>query len=323
MRTPRAGRGIVWGGAVLAGLMLGGVAAPPARAQAYPTSGRAFAADGVLTRVDAGRDRATLAGDDGRTYTVDLSGADISLAGGGRAGRTPDLARGMRVHIGGRLLAGGLTEAAQVRVLGAANVPVAHAVLAAPADPPPGVFAVRGTVTAVDAGRGTFVLRVNGHTRTIFLADNTDVSELTARRGRSFPVSPGERVTVAGGLQPDGNVLAGLLSSRPDVDYSRLPVALDRVLLGRVSSRPSRYSGSRDIKIRLDGSDREVKVKVPRSIPIQRDGRAISVHDLRNDDTLRVSGVYAGGDFRAARIIVLRSVEDAGGGQDRPARPGL
>jgi len=311
------------GGVVLAGLMLGGFAAPPARAQAYPTSARAFATDGVLTRVDADHDRATLAGDDGRTYTLDLSGADITLIDGNRAGMTPDLARGMRVYVGGRLLAAGIAEVAQVRVLGVATLPAPHSVLASPADPPPGVFTVRGTVTAVDAGRGTFVLRVNGHTRTIFLADNTDVSELTARGGRSFPVNPGERVTVAGGLQPDGNVLAGLLSSRPDVDYSRLPVALDRVLLGRVSSRSSRYGGSRDIKIRLDGSDREVKVKVPRSIPIQRDGRAISVHDLRNDDTLRVSGVYDGGDFRAARIIVLRSVEDAGGVQDRPARPGL
>ncbi len=309
-------------GAVLAGLMLGGVAASPARAQGYPTSARAFAADGVLTRVDADHDRATLAGDDGRTYTLDLSGADITLIDGNRAGMTPDLARGMRVHVGGRLLAAGIAEVAQVRVLGAANLPAAHSVLVAPADPPPGVFTVRGTVTATDAGRGAFVLRVNGHTRTIFLADNTDLSELTAHGDKGFPVSPGERVTVAGGLQPDGDVLAGLLSSRPDVDYSRLPVSRDHVLLGRVSSRSSRY-GSRDIKMRLDGSDREIKIKVPRSIPIRRDGRAISVHDLQNDDALRVSGVYDGGDFRAARIDVLRPVEDAGGAQARPARPGL
>ncbi len=311
------------GGVVLAGLMLGGFAAPPARAQAYPTSARAFATDGVLTRVDADHDRATLAGDDGRTYTLDLSGADITLLDGNRAGMTPDLARGARVHVGGRLIAGGLVEAARVRVLGASALPAPHVVIAAPADPPPGVFTVRGTVAATDARRGTFVLRVSGHTRNIVLADNTDLSELPGHAGKPFPVSPGERVTVAGGLQPNGDVLAGLLSARPDVDYSRLPVALDRVLLGRVSSRSSRYVSSRDIKIRLDGNDREVKIKVPRGIPIQRDGRDISVHDLQNDDTLRVSGVYEGDEFRAARIEILRPVENAGSVQDRPARPGL
>ena len=93
------------------------------------------------------------------------------------------------------------------------------------------------------------------------------------------------------------------------------------VLLGRVSSTSNRFT-SRDIKIHLDGNNREVKVKVPRGIPISRDGQAISIHDLKGDDKVRVSGDYDGNDFRASKIEVVRSPEQ-GDTQTEPGRRGL
>ena len=141
-------------------------------------------------------------------------------------------------------------------------------------------------------------------------------SGLAPASPQAFPVKPGDRVTVAGTLQPDGSVLAGAVSRSLTIPPSAV-ARHDRILFGRVSSGSSRY-GSRDIKIRL-ADDREVKVKVARGLPIRRDGRPVSVHDLRGGDDLRVLGRFEGGDFRADRINVLaRAGGEASRGQSRP-----
>lgn len=286
---------------------------PAALADDYPLQGQSFVMDGVVSKVDIDRDRVTFTGDNGRQYTLDTSASDITLIDGNQAGMTGDLKPGMRVHVSGKLLSAGIAEVEQMRVLDDSRPPRprptphpqdSHGGIVRPAP-----ITLRGTVDTVDTSRGTFVVQVRDkageHTRTILLADNTDVSGMALTDPAQFPVKPGDRVTVAGALQPDGTVLAGVLSlSRTVVLPTGGPPRRAPLLLGRVSSASNRYT-SRDIKIRLDANGEEVRIKVPRGISIRSEGHGISVHDLREGDELRVTGAYDGSDFRAARIEVL------------------
>ena len=275
-------------------------ASTAALADDYPFQGQSFVMDGVIVKVDVDRDRVIFTGDNNRAYTLDTSASDITLIDGNKAGMTGDLAAGMHVHVSGKLLSAGIAEVEQLRVLDDSKPP--------PVQPAP--ITLRGTVDTTDTRHSSFVVhvkdKVGEHTRTILLADNTDVSGMALSNPSQFPVKPGDRVTVAGVLQPDGTVLAGALSLSKDivVPASIPPSRPPPLLLGRVSTPSNRYT-SRDIKIRLDANGEEIKVKVPRGIAIRREGHAVSVHDLREGDELRVRGVYDGSDFRAARIEVL------------------
>ena len=293
-----------------AGLTGGGFAPPAACADYIPFQSRPLALDGVITQVNGTHDRLIIRVSTGRAYALDTSKANITLFGGDRAGRAEDLALGMRVHVTGRQIPSGVTEVRQLRVLAVAppaptrpRGPVvpqgADAAAAAGED-----IQLRGTVSTVDTRRGAFVVRVGNHTRTIYLAGGTDLSGLAQHDASRFPVKTGDRVTVAGRLQPDGGVLAGAVSLSRVVT---LPVATapqpDRVLFGRITSVGSRFTG-RDIKIRLADAS-EIKVKVGRGLSVRRDGRGISVHELRGGDDVRVTGSYDGKDFKADRVDVL------------------
>ena len=62
-------------------------------------------------------------------------------------------------------------------------------------------------------------------------------------------------------------------------------------------------TGSADRTFRVDLDQSSVKIEVPRGIPVRRDGRAISVHELRQGDFVRVRGDWRGRDrIRAASI---------------------
>ena len=183
---------------------------------------------------------------------------------------------------------------------------------------------VRGTVDSVDLEEGAFVLRISRHTRTVFVTADTDLSGLGPIPADRFPVRPGQRVTVGGALQPNGTVLAGVLTHKEDIDYITAANQPNRVLVGAVLSVAGKLRG-RDVNIRsADGT--ETKIQVPRDIPIRRLGRPISVHDLNSRDRVRVTGRMVGAEFRAARIDVLAplpgSVPSADT-DDAPTRPGL
>jgi len=284
---------------------------PAAQAGNYLFQGKTFVQDGVVTKVDADRDRVVLQGDDGLRYTLDMTDSNIRLRDGNRAGTTSDLKPGMRVHVSGKLLSANIAEALQVHVLDTVAMPPRPRQPRGPQSAPsgphdPDAITLRGTVDKIDTQTGEFDVKVKDHTRTILLADDTDLSGLGTVDPQAFPVKPGDRVTVAGALQPDGMVLAGAISFSRDIAFPA-PAALPRVLVGRVSSTSNRYS-TRDIKIRL-ASGREVKIKVPRGISVRRDGQPISVHDLHGDELVRVMGVYDGDDFQANRIEVVRPAE--------------
>lgn len=198
------------------------------------------------------------------------------------------------------------------------TLPAAHA-----ADKPPPTAPIttpdvpdaklRGTVTALDFRRGAFTLRVNDHPWTVFVTPNTDVKALGPSVADRFAVTLGERVSVGGPVQPDGTVLAVLLTQSRDIVYTPGPDQPNRILFGRISSRSGRLRG-RDIKIR-SADNAETKIKVGHGILIRRVGRPISVHDLKEDDDIRVVGTRDGIDIKAARIDVLTSLPSA------PVRP--
>jgi hypothetical protein len=269
-----------------------------AQADLAPFAAQPFAQDGVVSHVDTDRDRVALDGGDGQTYTLDTATTEIILLDGKHGGITSDLAPGMRLHVSGKRISAGIVEAETVQVL-VSQSPTA----AAGAD-----IQLRGTVDSIDTRLGAFVVRVSTHTRTIYLADDTDLTGMALRDPNRFPVKIGDRVSVAGRLQNDGSVLAGAISLSKTilVPPAATPHA-GQIIFGRISSVSNRYT-SRDIKIVL-ADDREVKVKVRRGLSIRRDGRAISVHDLHTDDSVRVLGDYDGMDFKAKRIDVLHHDE--------------
>ena len=168
------------------------------------------------------------------------------------------------------------------------------------------------------------MLRVNTHTRTVFVTPDTDVSGLGPAASGAFPVQPGRRVTVGGALQPNGTLLAGVLTSKEDLNYQTASAQANCVLFGTVSSSANKLRG-RDFRIRLaDGT--EVKIGSPHSIPIRRTGRLVSVYDLNRRDQVRVTGRLRGIDFEAARVDVLAPPPDAAPVGDvprPPVRPGL
>lgn len=298
-------------------------AALVAQADYTPFQSRQFVMDGVITQVDGKHDRLVIRGGDGRDYRLDMSEADITFLGGNRAGTLPDLAPGMRVHVTGRQISSGLAEIGQLRVL--KPVPSAPSRPRGPGVPQGAAAAaaagediqLRGTVGAVDTRRGAFLVRVGSHTRTIYLAGATDLSGLAPHAPNRFPVKPGDRVTVAGRLQPDGGVLAGAVSLSRTITLPAAVPLPERVLFGRITSVSNRFTG-RDIKIRL-ADDREIKVKVPRGLSVRRDGRGISVHDLRGGDDVRVTGSFDGSDFKADRVDVLHR-EDKSESAPAPTR---
>ena len=298
MRSNRLGR-ILAASGVLCGL--GSVTW--AQTAALPISGQHVTLAGTLKRVEAGPQSALFAGDDGRQYVLDLSQAKVVLPPGAHL----PLTAGMRGVVSGLGNSDGSLAVSRLQIApppAPVSVPAAVPTPAEPVD-----LTVRGTVEAVNLERGAFVLRINTHTRTVYVTPDTDTSGLGSTGAGRFPVQAGQRVTVGGSLQPDGSVLAGLLTAKEDVNYLTPPSLPNRVLFGTISSSANKLS-HRDIKIRLtDGI--EQKIVVPRSIPVRRAGAQVSVYDLSRRDDVRVTGRTTGTDFRAARIDVLAPADAA------------
>ena len=307
MRTRFLCSALLWAGLIC-------TASLPCAAQVNeaPFGSRPFVTDGVVAHVDSTHDRLIINRDNGRPCLLDTSEADITLPDGSQS---VTLSPGMRVHVMGRQISSGLVEVAQLRVLkpGKPNAP------RPPGPPAPQGTAtgediqLRGTVDTIDTRRGAFVVRVRDHTRTIYLAGATDLSGMGLHDPNRFPVKPGDRVSVAGRLQPDGGVLAGAVSLSRVITLPTAAPLPSRVLFGRITSVGTRFTG-RDIKILL-ADRREIKVKVGRGLSVRRDGRLISVHDLRGGDDVRATGSFDGSDFKADRVDVLHREEE---GDTRP-----
>jgi hypothetical protein len=300
---------------VASGLLwsIGAVVSAQSHPAALSVAGQHVTLAGTLKRIEAGPHAALFAGDDGRQYILDLSQAKIVLPDGGHLPLLP----GMRGYVSGLGNTDGSITVSRLQILPAPSPVVA--VSDEPVD-----LTVRGTVEALDYEHGAFVLRINTHTRTIYVTADTDTSGLGRVSDGRFPVQPGERVTVGGSLQPNGSVLAGLLTLKGDPDYQTAVSRPNRILFGTVSS-PANKLGRRDIKIRSADSGMETKIIVPRGIPIHRSGLQISVYDLSRRDQVRVTGRLTGTDFHAARIDVLTPPPDASPPSEPPApiRPGL
>ena len=299
-----------WGAVAAAAALAVGSGMVQAQAPRLPIAGQNVTLAGTLKQVEQGPHEALFAGDDGRQYELDLAQAKILLPDGVRSPLLP----GMRGTVSGLGNADGSITVSRFQVLPAAP-------LIPPDGSEPPDVTVRGTVETVNFEQGVFVLRINTHRRTVFVTADTVVSGLGNAAPGQFPVQPGQRVTVGGSLQPNGTLLAGLLTTKEDVNYLTAAGLPNRVLLGTVSA-PANKLNHRDVKIRLaDGT--ETKISVPRGIPIRRLGLQISVYDLSRRDQVRVTGRVTDTDFRAFRIDVLAPTSDAAGAPAGAARPGL
>ena len=219
----------------------------------------------------------------------------------------------MRVQVDGVLT----TETA-IRALRVSVLPYVAPVPASAKTKPtalPTSIRLQGTIESADAQKGVYIVHVSDHERTV-RADDLTLFQ-TDQGGDLAPDSlhSGDRVRVAGTLLPNGMVDAAAMtlvvglppatntpSPRPS-PVVQLPNAADlaQVISGSVTSRASFFS--RDIKIRVQ--DREIKVSVPRGIPIMRGDRGISIHDLGNDAQVTIHGQYTGQDsFQASQIDV-------------------
>ncbi len=276
----------------------------------YPYQGQAnFVVSGTVTAVDIDRDRIALTADGGHAYTLDTYKASIALRGTDKRGMTADLVPGMRLRARGTRVSADIVEADTVTVLPyVGGVPPGG--VQRPIAPPLAdqSITLRGTVESVDNNRGAFVVRVNDHTRTIMVNERTDYGYITWNGPVDrILVNVGDRVTVAGTLKRDGTVLAAAVTRRAALLVG--DAAPHRGVLTGPITRPSNHLTSRDIKVRVSVGQ-EVTVHVPRDTPIQRDGRPISVHSLSRNDVVRVEGAPDGDDFKASRIVVLRSNDD-------------
>ncbi len=289
----------------------------------YPFQGQAgFVADLSVTDVDIDRQRVMAAASDGTVYTVDTQDAAIVLRDTKQPGETGDLIPGMRLHVVGTLLPQHILAADRVEVLPYQPGRVAPVPPPAPADDR---VTLRGTVAALDDAQSGFTLHVRDHARRIVIDDQSDLSGLAPGDPAHQGVHVGERVTVVGAYQPDGAILADLVTvavhppsplpphrsrrvtepvpaSVAPVPYTPVPASLSH-LTGEVSSTSNKLS-TRDIKVRVSPS-REVTVHVPHDAQILRDGRPLSVHNIAKGDIVSVEGTPDGDAVKASRIVVL------------------
>jgi len=306
-----------------------------AGAETYPYQGaQNFHIDGTITLVDADRDRVNITGSDGHDYALDTDSTQIKLRDTSRPGDTGDLVTGMHIEVAGRLLSSNIIAADRLSVLpfngpvDANPEPPRHPVEQRPvivhnepaARPVAGAsdhIRLRGTVENVDDDTGVVVVRVNNHLRTIAVDRNTDLTDIHSPDDDHIGLHQGDRVTVAGSLRDDGTVRASAISLSKDIGAAEdsadsVPTTPEvdnpHQIVGRVSKMSDRLM-TRDIKVRLD-SDRDVTVHVPHDARVMRDGHPISVHELTDDDVVRVIGGPDGDDFKATRIDVLRQYQD-------------
>ncbi len=302
-----------WYVPAVAVLLLAGGICSAAPAPAVSVAGQQVTFAGRIKRVEAGPHAALFTGDNGQDFVLDLSQARVILPNGVKS-----LMPGQRGMVSGLGNSDGSIAVRRFQILPPPPVPAPIAAVPEPLD-----ITVRGTVEAVILETGSFVLRVNTHTRTVYVTPDTDVSGLRPAASGAFPVQPGLRVTVGGALQPNGTLLAGVLTDKEDLTYQTAANQANRVLFGAVSSPANKLRG-RDFRIRLaDGT--EVKISSPHSVPIRRTGRPVSVYDLNRRDQVRVTGRLRGSDFVASRVDVLAPPPDAvpAGAAEPAGRPGL
>ena len=211
-----------WGVFASLVLLAFGGACPADPAPTVPIAGQHIILAGTVKRVEAGPQAALFTGDNGRDYLLDLSAAKVILPPGAA------LKPGARGTVSGLGNSDGSIAVSRLQLLAPA-IPSSVPTAAEPLD-----YTVRGTAEAVNLAQGAFTLRVRTRTRTVYITPDTDTRGLLSA-AKGFPIQPGQRVTVGGSLQPNGTVLASILTDRTDLDYRSSSDTPNRVLFGLVS----------------------------------------------------------------------------------------
>lgn len=289
---------------------------------AYPYQGQQqFKVEGILTMVDGDRERASLTTSTGKQYDLDTQNAEIRLRDTSKPVTTDRLIEGMHVSVSGTLLSHDIIAVDKLSVLPytGSTIYTRKPVVATEAaiDEP---FRMRGTVVSVDDQSGMIIVRVNDHTRSIYVNQYTDLTDIHSSDDSKIGIAPGNRVTIVGVLRADGGVNADAISFNKNIEaagwsgakqvsrpsQTSYPYIADihsrNLLFGTVTYVADKYT-SRDIKIRGAGNT-EVTIHVPHEASVIRSGKPISMHDLANGDSVKVSGSWDGNDFKAMRIVV-------------------
>lgn len=274
-------------------------------------STRGATVDGTIRTVDADRDFVVAVVTSGRRISVDTSNTAMDVGESHRLARTSDLAPGMRIHAVGTYLQANVFAADRLNVIDKfPTYTVSRAHASTVGTPTPIAtdhvrsIDLRGTVTAVDDGHGTFTVRVNNHSRLVGVNDQTYFADIDTGDGHHLPVSAGNRVSVRGFLHDDGFILAdivsmGPISSEAVQEYRRSHISGKIVYCS---------SGTEDRKITIMGADgRTFDVYIPAGASIREDRKTVPFDAIRPDETVRVNGDFTDHGFQAANIVITQS----------------
>jgi hypothetical protein len=209
---------------------------------------------------------------------------------------------------------------------------------------------VTGPIRRLNRDSATFLMDSDAGDRDISIqAENATFTGRDTRPGIRFglrDLREGDVVEVYGTWRDRSTIRAdrvartGLISADDDRDYSsdrdpydsrddRYPNA-NRNAWARDSRTSDGLTGTvsgatgnvtRTMKVRALG--RTYSVEVPRDTRVYRNGRAVSVHELKDGDRVRIRGDWRGDRLRADRVDAVTDTGYGGGyngGYDRPGR---
>jgi hypothetical protein len=250
------------------------------------------------------------------TYQIDTAHALIHLPALNSApGETGDLVVGMRVQVDGIDVESGDVRATRVQVLPyiaprITPTTAAATVLATPAPQSAELhqgepIKLVGAVEAIDAVNTTVLLKFDSHTRLVYLLVTTLMQDSDGSDLDFSGIHTGDMLRVAGTVGDDGtvNALSLIKISQAAVPPPAPPPTptsppVEQTIIGTVSEEASLFS--RDIKVTTPTGD--MKIDVPRGIPIDVDGEPCSVHDLKKDMEIQVQGMADANGIQADMI---------------------
>jgi hypothetical protein len=239
-------------------------------------------------------------------YQIDTRSAHIHLlTSTSQSSDTGDLVPGMRVEISGHLDNGDLVAAAAVQVL--PYVPPSG--VSQPESTPPTLHAgdtlkFTGTVKAVDTLTGQMTIRVGGHYQLLHVSRLTILQSSSGELIALKDFKDGDRVRLTGVLTADATLRVAqmyLLTQRTPAAAS-IHNDNSSDIQGFISGSASFFS--RNLKV--ETATTEIKVKVPKGIPVILDGAPVSIHKLKSGTKVDIVGSFdQNQQFNAQRVAAF------------------
>lgn len=273
-----------------------------------------FTDSGVVRDIDTRSKEFSLEADNA-TYRISAQDSVVRVQGG-RSGDFRDIAGGDFVRVYGKRISARGIEAEEIVVLDERKSykpqplrsgPIEFEGVVVRAEPAYREF-------TVDDGRDRYFVETRPDTvirRYIYVADVRDIAE-----GDTVSIHgtvTGQRVTAKRiSIVQRGSYRSG--RDNGDRYYGRRETVLEGEVVGTASWF------DRSLAVRTPDGD--ITVEVPRSTSVIRDGKNISVHDLRKGDYVRAYGVLEGRTLSATRMEVIDFVYPMASRSDDKIPPG-